>query len=236
MGFLRSTIHNYGDVIQIWHVLGLCISVLILFFPGKMKKMITVYLCCYAGIIFGALAGFRLFYHPAGFFAFALAGTGILLALCFSQIWGFDFVAAWIVVAKIALIFWSTGADEMTGTILFTCIFVGLLFGAAVGISSRELTDRHRNAVRILLCSLFGICELAGTVVALYCFPLESNLKFLQSKKEYCNYFSTWMNCDFVIAGKQEIFLALLFLTAIMEMVVLTVWFVKKRADFLNNP
>lgn len=220
MEFLRSTISNYGAVFQIWYVLGLCVSLVILFFPGKFKRLTTVYLCCYTGIIFGALTGFRLFYHPAGFFGFAIAGTGILLVVCHFLSWGPEFVAAWVGAAKTALILMSSMVDEMTGSVLFTCVFIGLWIGVAAAMYCMNLTQKQKNVMWIVLCSIFGICELAGTVVALYRFPLESNLKFLFEKNEYCNYFSTWMNCDFEIVGNQDIFLMLLFMIFVMELVI----------------
>lgn len=229
MEFLQNTIINHENIYHIWNVLGLWVGLFMSVFPGKFKKVVTIYICCYAGLIFGSLAGFRMFYNSTAFISFACVGICALLVLSCVTSWGADFVITWVVVAKMLLIFCATLSDEMSGFTLWTCVFGGLFGGvASVGVGS-GLKEEQRHMMWAILCGVFGVCETAGNFVSLYRFPLGYNLKFMMQKNEYCNYFSTWMNCDFNIVGNQDPFLVLLVLGFIVESVILCMYLIRKR-------
>lgn len=216
-------------IYQIWYVVGLFAGVLMMFSLGKMKKLITVYVCCYAGLVFGSLAGFRLFYNSTAFFGFGLAGMCILLILAYISSWGAEFALSWAVVAKVLLIFCAMLSDEMSGFTLWSCVIAGLIYGGfTVGISV-NLNEKQKHIMWMILCGVFGVCEAAGSFVSLYRFPLESNLKFMMEENEYVNYFSTWLNCDFNIVGNQAPFAILLCFGFFVELIVLCIYIIRKN-------
>lgn len=224
MEFLQNSILEYEDLYRFWNLIELCASFIILIFSLKLQKIITAYLCLYAGTMFGTFIGFSLSFQAVGFWFGEVIGILAFLLIGFAIPQGKFFVAGWIASTKLFLIVLSL--YEMSVGSFWLCILCGAVIGGIVG---NKCFEKKRKYIWFICCGVIGVCGMSGSVVSLYRWPMEANLKFLTEKSEYYIYFSTLMNCDFNIIGNQIPFLILMFLLFFLEGIIFGIYALRER-------
>lgn len=172
MEFIRECIHNYGIFFMVMNYIELaagllcCVLVYLPFFKDQCQKILKIFLAViYSGGVLGVIAGLTVRQDLIGIIVGAVAGIILFAMFVWAIEDGFLMAGVFITVLKLLLVICIGFEGQGTiGMFVTACILAAL-----AGLTATRQEQAWKGRIRVILCSMWGILEIAYLLKADFC-------------------------------------------------------------------